>query len=529
MNFFQRILDAVFNRHPATEYSYTRSRINYGYDDARKDLCASDRKELQRLSRYFEAGNGIVNRMADLFEQYVVGAQGLQVFPASSSEDWNTRALAQYNAWKPFGNIACRDGFDTDQGRIARAWFYDGEVFVILTKEGQFARYQLVEAHRCMSPDGDRPNIHDGVEVDANGRPIAYWFKVGDTERLTRIDASYVVHVFEPSRPGQLRGIPFVSCVLNDLRDLDDLQLLEMRAAKHAAKLGIVQKNKAGEAGTGDKLRSRFTATNTTPTGASASQARSDYYASSVGSDVVVLQSGDEIAQFMTNRPTVTTREYWEYVTRKICAGVGIDYSLVFPSSMQGTVYRGSLDMANSFFRSRSSALAGHFQRIYEWVIGNDVTLISGRPQDWRATSVRFPRAVNVDVGRNSSAAINELAAGLRTYQGLYGEVGCDWKKELEQKAKEAAFIAALSLQYDVAQTQIAASGLPASEPEIEEDEVEEGEEKPEPPKETEAKADTQMPVINITLPPAQAGKSQITFVEDASGKITGAIKETTE
>jgi capsid protein len=237
MSFFTRILDAVFNRHPATEWSPTRSHIWHGYDDARKDLCASDRKELQRLARYFESCSAIVNRMADLWECYVVGAQGLQIFPASSSEDWNNRALTQFNLWKPFADIASREGWDTSQGRIVRSWFVDGEVFVILTKEGPFSRIQLVEAHRCLSPDGERPNVHDGVEVDANGRPIAYWFRVGDTEKITPIDASYVVHIFEPSRPGQLRGIPLISCVLNDLRDLSDLQILEMRAAKQSARI----------------------------------------------------------------------------------------------------------------------------------------------------------------------------------------------------------------------------------------------------------------------------------------------------
>ena len=86
MTWFTRIIDAVFNRHPATEYSSTRSYIPYGYGDAKLDLTCGDRKELQRLSRYHEAGNAVVNRMADLWECYVVGSQGLQIFPASSSE-----------------------------------------------------------------------------------------------------------------------------------------------------------------------------------------------------------------------------------------------------------------------------------------------------------------------------------------------------------------------------------------------------------------------------------------------------------
>lgn len=36
------------------------------------------------------------------------------------------------------------------------------------------------------------------------------------------------------------------------------------------------------------------------------------------------------------------------------------------------------------------------------------------------------------------------------------------------------------------------------------------------------------LPDITINLPPAASGKSKITFIEDANGKITGAVKETT-
>lgn len=459
------ILD-VLAYHPATQPSFLRSYVPGAYGDARKDLSSGDRRELQRLSRQFEAGNGIFNRMSDLWECYVVGASGLQFFPSSSSPEWNERAASRLAEWKPFADIASRDGFDVLQGRIARAWFVDGEVFILLTREGSFPRIQLIEAHRCQSPESapKESRIFDGVEVSPAGRPIAYWLKLTDEEKLTRVDASYVVHVFEPSRPGQLRGIPLVSCVLNDLRDLDDLQILEMRAAKHAARIGVVQKNKAGEVSVTDAIRARYSVANTSPTGATATQARADYYQSSLGGDVLVLNSGDEIQQFMNNRPSVASRDYWRYLTEKICIGVGMPYVLVFPDSMQGTVYRGALDMAHAFFRARSAALQVHLQRVYEWVIGNDDSLIRGRPNDWRSTSVRPPKAVNVDVGRNAQAALALLAGGADTYQDFYSASGQDWKKQWRQKATEAAYKKQLAEEFGVSVEEIAASSLPAPE-----------------------------------------------------------------
>ncbi len=416
------------------------------------------------MARAFEAGDALVNRMADLWECYVVGPSGLQFFPASSNEEWNSRALTQWNAWKPFADIASRDGWDVLQGRIARSWFIDGEVFIVLTREGAYPRVNLVEAHLCRTPEGkeDAKNIIDGVEIDANGRPIAYWIQTSEN-KMTRFDASFVVHVFEPNRVGQYRGIPLVSPVMNDLRDLSDLQLLEMKASKAAGRVAIVQKNKQGELNSADFSRTRFDRKNTSNSGATVTQNRQDYYRETLGGDTVVLQSNDELAQFLNNRPTENMRALWRNISEKVCIGTGFVYAVVVPDSQQGTVYRASLDMMNAFFKARSSVLSGHFQRVYEWVIGTDPSLIKGRPNDWRNTSVRFPRAVNVDVGRNSQAAINELAAGLRTYQSLYGEVGADWKKEIEQKAIEAKFIQEMAAKHGVEASAIAASTLPTA------------------------------------------------------------------
>ncbi len=144
-------------------------------------------------------------------------------------------------------------------------------------------------------------------------------------------------------------------------------------------------------------------------------------------------------------------REYWRQLTEKVCAGVGIPYVLVYPESMQGTVYRGALDMSAVWFKSRHQVMSSAARRIYEYVmeyaIKSDPTL-NDAPADWYEVAITAPRSPNVDVGRNSAAQLKELEAGILTYDEVYGSRGLDWRSALEAKAQQALFIRELANKY---------------------------------------------------------------------------------
>jgi hypothetical protein len=165
------------------------------------------------------------------------------------------------------------------------------------------------------------------------------------------------------------------------------------------------------------------------------------------------MKNGDSFEQFATERPGVNMREYWRQLTEKVCAGVGIPYVLVYPESMQGTVYRGALDMSSVWFRSRHQVMASAARRIYEYAmeyaIKNDPTL-NDAPSDWYEVSITAPRSPNVDVGRNSAAQLAELEAGVVTFDEVYGARGLDWRSALESKAQQALFVRQLAAKYGV-------------------------------------------------------------------------------
>lgn len=442
-------------RYEGASRTPNRSVIPGSVQSARMDVNAIERAELVRRARYFEKNNAFVNRLADLFEQYTVG-QGLAFFPASQNDAWNAAALTYWRDWQRFADLSSRLSFGTLQGIIARALFVDGEIFVLLTSgDTGNARIQLVESHRVRTPSKLRTNakVIDGIEVDERGRPVAYHIAVdSDTreERFARVDAQFVVHIFEPGRAGQLRGLPALYPVMNDLHDLDDLQVFEMQAAKDAAQVTNIIKTATGEIDDSDIIRGTATGSDGTD--------REDYYRDVFGGRAKVLKHGDEFSQFQITRPAAATSGYWDYLTAKICAGVGIPKEIVLPSSMQGTSMRSVLDVANAFFRSRSSVISDHLRRIYEYVIEvgiqTDATL-QPSPPDWFRSTYRSPRAINVDVGRNSAAAVAEFKTGMRTLQSIYAETGEDWREQLRQKAAEIAFAQQLATEFGIERAEI--------------------------------------------------------------------------
>jgi len=452
MNLWQRIKFAItFNRFDATQWTQHRSYRTTPLQDARLDLSKASREVLQAKSRDWERNSPLYTKLADTWEQYTVGT-GIQLSSASSDSTWNIEADATFEKWKSVADIQSRFGFDNLQGIISRAVFIDGEIFVVLTREGLFPRIQLIESHRCKTPEAlaheEGKTVSDGVKIDSNGRPVGYYFLNGDKFQL--IDAASVVHVFEPARPGQYRGIPYCTAALNVLHDLDDLRTLEMRAAKDAAEISTVVKTASGEMPTALASMAQKFASVSTASGSASSvtDARRDYYQNATGGRTIVGYHGDSVEQHVPERPGANTREYWRLLAAEVCAASGIPLALIYPDSMQGTVYRGALDAAAAHFRCKTSVLTTYFRRIRNFVIESESKLnrnLAKLPADWTRTSNGTVRAPNVDIGRNSNAMLAELAAGTRTFTSVASELGLDGKQLLTEKANEAEFIRKLA------------------------------------------------------------------------------------
>jgi lambda family phage portal protein len=450
----------------AEKWSDKRGFLPGWLQDAREDLDNCTREELVRKCRALEKNNAFVNRLADLFEQFTVGSQGLQIIPDSTDDNWNESTQQEWDDWGQYCDLTSLQGIGCFMSLAARRWFIEGECWIHLTR-GETGltrrgvpvfrpRIELIESHRIRTPESlanqEGRTIWDGVEVDPRGRPVAYHVaeRISDpttsATKFRRIPAEEMIPVMEPSRPGQYRGEPFLTSCINDILDLRDLQYLEMLAAKDAAEVSNVLTNETGELSPAALRRSRTIEKSQDSGGNETSETRTQYVKTVLGGRTIALKRGETLTQHRSDRPSVTMQWYWDYLLAKVCSGAGISPLLVMARSLQGTVARGELDSANAFFQARSSVLQAAFKRVYaywvEWSVQFDPRL-DGAPADgsWRRVESVGPPSVNVDSGYNSAALIAEVKAGHRTYSEIYGRRGLYWKKQFRQIGREQKFI----------------------------------------------------------------------------------------
>jgi lambda family phage portal protein len=462
-----KLQQAVKARYEAAWWSPNRSFLYSFVQDAEQDMNFGTQREIMRRTRWFEKNNPTLQKILDLIETNVVGT-GINPTPASESGEWNAAALKFWNRWVEWADLGQRLHFYQVQAIISRAVAVDGEIFLHLTEdpESKRPRVELIEAHRVtsanISNDERFAYLHDadGVYIDkATGKAVAYAVTTAGSSEIRIILAKDIVHIYEPSRVNQYRGVSLFHAICNTLHDLDDLQTFEMLAAKDASEKSVIIKTATGEAPDsiiGDGQLS--------PMQPVSPETKSAYYVRAFGGKNLVLQTGDDATQFESNRPSPAMRDFWQYLERKVCQGIGISAAAVldYEGGWGGAALRGAICCDNRFYECRTSALIPALNRVWAFALGwaqkhPEIEKLPVLPADWKKVRWQPPRRASVDIGRDSSALINELRAGVRTYRDVLGEQGGDWKEVLRQRATEQKYIQDLATELDVPVENIAA------------------------------------------------------------------------
>ena len=90
--------------------------------------------------------------------------------------------------------------------------------------------------------------IIQGVEFDAIGRRVAYWLfpehpgsASGMATTSVRVPAEFVLHIFKPIRPNQVRGVSWFAPVLLRFKDFDEFEDATLMKQKVAACLAVIE------------------------------------------------------------------------------------------------------------------------------------------------------------------------------------------------------------------------------------------------------------------------------------------------
>lgn len=172
------------------------------------------------------------------------------------AKEWSRKTESEFRLW-------CADRSNCDmlglnnfyelQSLAVKSWLMSGDVFVLLKRTDPTPlnpytlRLQLVEADRVCTPTDSGSSygitegiskggnkIHDGVEVDANGRVVAYHIcshypgqyinSKSPNEEFVRVVAKgektglpNILQIMDAERPDQYRGVTFLAPVIEML------------------------------------------------------------------------------------------------------------------------------------------------------------------------------------------------------------------------------------------------------------------------------------------------------------------------
>ncbi|MCB9228633.1 MAG: phage portal protein [Deltaproteobacteria bacterium] len=245
---------ASFKRHKDARISSASANSNLIH--AHERLLSS--------ARYLHDNNATARRAIDIITKYTAGITPHAVFAGgrqSEPHEAKLREFADSTACDPAG----KQNLCAQQALIVRSMVRDGEVLVekVIRPDYREKGLPLPLQTRVLECDyldktkisvSERGNpVFMGIEFDRYGSPLFYHMygeHPGESRSLKAMTsearpAKEIIHVMDPERPGQIRGISRLSPVIIRLRDLDEYEDAQLVRQKIAACFVVHRQNSA--------------------------------------------------------------------------------------------------------------------------------------------------------------------------------------------------------------------------------------------------------------------------------------------
>lgn len=407
-------------------------------------------------------------------DRLVTNLIGTGIKPLSQSEDQEFRKAvhALFVRWTDESDADGLLDFYGQQSQAVRAWLEGGEVFIRLRPrlpgDGLSVplQLQIVEPELCPHnynttlPSGNR--IRAGIEFNAIGKRVAYWFHPSrpgdlvdyDRGQLRRIPFESVIHLYDPLRPGQLRGVPHLTQALIRLHELDkfdDATLLRHQIANLF--VGFL-KRPTSTSGSGDTVHPL--------TGLTVAETEND-------KPVVTLQPGlwqelEPGEEIEFNDPPAVDNAYEAFTRQQlfhVCAAVGVPYETL--TGDLSRVNDRTVRVILHEFRRRIQAwqhqiIAFQFCRPV-WRAWMDRVFLSGvvpipptylkEPDPWLRVAWMPQRWPYLHPVQDVQAEKDAIRDGFTSRSAVVSEHGEDAEAIDQQQADDNARADALKLRYD--------------------------------------------------------------------------------
>ncbi|OQX35374.1 MAG: phage portal protein [Oceanospirillales bacterium LUC14_002_19_P2] len=403
-------------------------------------------------------------------EKLVSNIVGTGIKPKSEATDDSVRRDLQqlFLDWTDESDADGQLDFYGQQSLAARAMLEAGECFIRLRprrpEDGLSVPLQLQLLEAEFVPwdyNDDLKNGHAiraGIELDQLGRRVAYWmhkthphdYTILDTANLRRIPAEEVLHLYEPLRPGQLRGQPVLTQVLlrmHHLDKFDDATLLRQEIANLFT--GFITKP-APEQERVDPLTGRPIVYDLQGV-------------PMVGMEPGTMQELSPGEEIVFNTPPGAASDYPDFIRQQlmaVSAGIGLPFELL-SGDMKGVSDR-ALRVVLNEFRRRIQQLQ-HNQLVFQlcrpvWNRWLELAVLSGdisapnyhnKPNDYRRVKWIPHGWAYIHPVQDMQAQALAVRNGYKSRSEVVSEQGYDSEEVDAEIAADNRRADALALQYD--------------------------------------------------------------------------------
>jgi lambda family phage portal protein len=281
-----------------------------------------------------------------------------------------------------------------------------------------------------------------GVELDEWKGPLAYHILAnhpGRTEypllpaqKLQRVSASEILHVFDADRSEQTRGYPWTVAALKELHQLGHYKYSEVVAARvGAAKMGFFTKNSDGAFPYDDKDASGNLIDEVSP------------------GKFQELPQGYEFKEFNPSHPNQAFGDFCKSALKGIASGLNISY-ISLANDLTETSYssgrQGLLEERNFYMMLQGFLIEHMVQPVFEtWlphaIASGRLTLPMRELDRWNAPMWMSKRWSWIDPVKDIETSEKEVALGVNSRTRIAGNLGVDiedvWD-ELQREKEEA-------------------------------------------------------------------------------------------
>ncbi|WP_294929267.1 phage portal protein [uncultured Paracoccus sp.] len=359
---------------------------------------------------------------------------GAGIIPTSQHPDPETRALldAYFLKWARRADASGRGDYWSLQAAVVKSQRIGGEAFLLWRGD------KLLHLPPEQLADLTTDTIAAGVELNDDGAAVAYHVHPIRPDALQatyappiRIDASDMLHIFEPAGPGAVRGVSPLAPVLLLLAELDGAEDALLTQTKTAALLSVILTNQNDMTGE-DPLQD----------------------GQGLEPGAVLRLPGNWNVSTVAPQQSQQAGEFLRHLTHRIAAGVGVPVWLVTSDVSQANY--SSLRAALVAFRQRVEryqfqTLAPQFLDHVWRRVATMAALEHGLTIDDDLFAVEHipPAQPWVDPQKDARATIEQMEAGLMSRRQAVAALGYSVEKLDAEIAADRARESALGLSFN--------------------------------------------------------------------------------